>query len=131
MSKRPKHARVAPGEFDIAWSTCDVCGIIWNHSDLRWQFQWSGNQLINLRILVCEECYDNPAEFLRAITLPPDPVPILNPRPEPYSVEEPSFAATLAGNDMVLLNGTNVTTIEGIVPVGQTPPSAIAEPGNN
>lgn len=124
------HARVDPSS-PHAWGTCDICSRLYNLIDLRWQFQWSGNQLINLRSLVCEKCYDNPQEQLRAVTLPPDPAPVLNPRPEPYAIEEPSFASTLSGNNMVTLSGLNMTTIEGIVPIGETPPSGYAEPGND
>ena len=124
------HVRVDPSS-PQAMGTCDICGRIWNLVDLRWQFQWSGNQLINLRYLVCEKCYDNPQEQLRAITLPPDPVPVLNPRPEPVRIEAPSFASTLGGDNMATLAGQSVTSIEGIVPIGQTPPSFFAEPGND
>lgn len=67
---------------------CDRCGFKYMHSDLSWQMQFGGNQLINLRILVCDRCLDTPAEFLRAIILPPDPIPILNPRPGFYQSEE-------------------------------------------
>jgi len=34
--------------------------------------------------LVCKSCLDVPQEQLRTIILPPDPVPISNPRPENY-----------------------------------------------
>jgi hypothetical protein len=55
---------------------------------LQFQYQWAGFQLINLRYLVCETCLDRPAPFLKALVLPPDPPPIFNVRPEPYSVDE-------------------------------------------
>ncbi len=72
----------------LAPGTCDRCGWRWMHHDLRFQYQWEGNQLMNLRILVCPRCEDQPSEFLRPIVLPPDPVPILNPRPGFYAAEE-------------------------------------------
>lgn len=65
-----------------AFAVCDTCGFWYNHPDLRWQFQWGGNKLINQHFLVCDTCYDRPAMFLKALTLPPDPRPVLNARPQ-------------------------------------------------
>ena len=68
---------------------CDRCGFKYNHSDLVWQFDWRGNQLTNLKILVCRDrCLDIPFEFNRPVILPPDPVPIDDPRPGFYAQEE-------------------------------------------
>jgi hypothetical protein len=67
-----------------AIGVCDRCGAQYNHVDLSWQYQWVGPRIQNLRLLVCESCNDKPAEQLRTIILPPDPVPIMNPRPEMY-----------------------------------------------
>lgn len=64
-----------------AWAYCDRCDSVINHHRLAWQFDWRGPRLQNLRILVCEKCMDKPQEQLRPRLLPPDPVPILNPRP--------------------------------------------------
>jgi hypothetical protein len=65
-----------------AFAVCDGCGIWYNHNKLRWQFDWAGASLINKRILVCPRCLDRPQMQLRAIILPADPIPIMNPRPE-------------------------------------------------
>lgn len=65
-----------------ALGICDRCGRRVNHDRLRFQYQWQGPKLQNIRILVCCECYDIPQEQLRTIVLPPDPVPIMNARPE-------------------------------------------------
>jgi hypothetical protein len=65
-----------------AFAVCDRCGIWFNHDKLRFQFDWAGTSLVNKRILVCGPCVDRPQEQLRAIILPADPMPILNPRPE-------------------------------------------------
>ncbi len=68
-----------------ALGVCDRCGFLKNHDELRWQFDWQqGPRLFNLRILVCRSCEDQPQENGRTIVLPPDPVPIANPRPEDY-----------------------------------------------
>ena len=71
-----------------AFGVCDRCGIWYNHDRLRWQYDWAGASIINKRILVCDTCYDNPQEQLRAIVLPADPVPVMNPRVEPYAWDE-------------------------------------------
>jgi hypothetical protein len=64
---------------------------MYNHSDLRWQWDWAGAQLINKRILVCDECLDVPQEQLRAKILSADPIPIWNARPEPFTVNGFSY----------------------------------------
>jgi len=68
-----------------ATAICDRCGFMYNHDQLQWQWDWlQGPRLFNLRILVCQPCLDVPQESGRTIVLPPDPVPIRNPRPESY-----------------------------------------------
>lgn len=121
------HVRVDPSH-PQAQAVCDICDRNYNLVDLRWQFQWSGNRLINLRYLVCEKCYDTPQEQLRAITLPPDPVPVLNPRPEQVSVEVPSFMSTVSGDDFITVSGDNLTTEIGAIPMPATPPGVIYQP---
>ncbi len=70
------------------WATCDDCGFIWNLPKLGWQFQWAGTSLINQRLLKCPRCLDEPQEQLRVVVLPPDPDPVINARPERYSIDE-------------------------------------------
>lgn len=71
-----------------ALGVCQRCGFLYNHDQLRWQYQWGGLRLINLRILVCKTCYDEPQIQLRTIILPPDPVPIEFPVPEEYNTTD-------------------------------------------
>lgn len=71
-----------------AFAICDKCGFLYNHVNLKWQFDWAGASLINKRMLVCNPCYDTPQNQLRAIILPADPMPIVNPRTEPYASDE-------------------------------------------
>jgi hypothetical protein len=59
----------------------------YNHHRLQWQYDWAGASLINKRILVCNTCYDQPQNQLRAIVVPADPTPIINPRTEPYAYD--------------------------------------------
>jgi hypothetical protein len=96
-----------------AFAVCDRCGIWYNHVNLRWQFDYRGTTLQNIRLLVCNTCYDTPQSQLRAIVLPADPVPIINPRVESYASNS-TDRRQVSG-----YNTTNVTT--GIpVPMGDT-----------
>jgi hypothetical protein len=50
-------------------------------------------------MLVCPSCLDRPNEQLRTITLPPDPVPIMNARPEYYpGADNPNSAIGASPN---------------------------------
>lgn len=70
-----------------AFGVCDRCAIWYNHDQLSWQYDWAGASLINKRILVCRTCYDEPQQQLRAIVVPADPTPIINPRVEPFAFD--------------------------------------------
>ena len=65
-----------------AFGTCDRCGIWYNLHKLKWQREWAGTQLVNRGWLVCDGCLDEPNPQLKARLMPPDPVPVRNPRPE-------------------------------------------------
>lgn len=71
-----------------AFAICDRCALWYNHDRLKWQLDWAGASMINKRILVCDTCYDEPQQQLRSIIVPADPVPIINPRVEPYAWDE-------------------------------------------
>src|SRR4029077_5841619 len=77
-----------------AHAICDRCGFRYNFNSLQWQFDWRGPTLQNLRILVCDICLDTPQDQLRAITLPADPVPIINARPELYPQDSTDYIGT-------------------------------------
>jgi len=69
-------------------------------------------KLQNLRLLVCKTCLDVPQPALKTIIIPPDPLPVLNPRPENYQAEVPSFIATetpsFQGQDLTTESGDNI-----------------------
>ena len=71
-----------------SFAVCDRCSIWHNHDRLSWQYDWRGTSLQNIRLLVCERCHDRPQQQLRAIIIPADPVPIRNPRTEPFEEDE-------------------------------------------
>ena len=59
-----------------------------NHDTLKWQMDWRGPRLQNIRLLVCPDCYDTPQENVRTIVLPLDPPTIANARPENYALAD-------------------------------------------
>ena len=92
---------------------CDRCGLIYNHNRLRWQMDWRGASLMNIRILVCDICYDEPQQQLRAIVVPSDPVPIKNPRTTDYEQAETNTVYTSGQN--------TIDPQTGIPVIGGTP----------
>ena len=117
-----------------AHAICDRCGFRYNHVDLRWQFDWRGTSLQNIRLLVCSSCTDEAQQQLRAIVIPADPVPIVNPRIQDFRVAETDYIYAQTptatdpttgipipqGSDIVTQDGVNITT----QPVG--PPLGLA-----
>lgn len=118
MAWRPhSKVRVDPRQ-SLAAGCCDRCGFLYQHRDLNWQFQFTGVRLTNLRILVCRRCLDRPSEFLRSPILSPDPVAIMNARPEPFAYDGVSpeetqvmFAASL--NSLIVTEDGKLMTPEG------------------
>ena len=129
-----------------AFAICDRCAIWYNHVNLRWQYDWAGASLINKRILVCNTCYDTPQEQLRAIIIPADPVPIVNPRVEPYAWDEidrrqvSGYNTTSPSTGIPVQQGdTRVTTIDDDIPdqtrvtqqTGEAPYGTNQKPGTD
>lgn len=105
MRRHPRRAAVDPSA-PAAWATDDRSGFIGNQRNLKWQREWAGTQLINKRILVYEDMYDTPQRQLGTIILPPDPTPIMNARPEQYSIDEQTFRIQMNGVQRLLMDGT-------------------------
>lgn len=88
MAYRP-HGRARVDRRDPrAHAICDRCGFLFNHEDLQWQYEWAGARTQNQNLLVCDQCLDDLQEQLRVFTLPPDPVPIHDPRIERYRIDD-------------------------------------------
>jgi hypothetical protein len=86
-ASRVGRARVSVGN-PQAQAVCMRCGIWYNRTTLRFQYEWRGAQLQNLYVLVCPDCYDEPQQQLRAISLPADGIPIYFPSVENYDADE-------------------------------------------
>lgn len=91
-----------------AFAICDKCGFLFNHVDLRWQLEWAGNKLINLKQLVCRRCNDIPNNQLRAIIVPADPIPIMNPRIQDYVSASTDYITTSGSNTVDPITGIPV-----------------------
>jgi len=101
-----------------AHAICDRCGFRYNHVQLKWQFDWRGASLQNIRLLVCNTCYDTPQEQLRAIVIPADPVPILNPRTQDFVTAEQNTRTTSGQNTIDPITG--IPVIKGATRITQT-----------
>lgn len=97
-------------ENPISVAMCDRCAFQWNRDKLTWQYDWRGNTLTNLRILVCPLCLDVPQEQLRNPQLTADPVPVRDPRPDTKNdvddimTEGLDFLTTESGDDITTEN---------------------------
>lgn len=124
-----------------AHAICDRCGFRYNHVNLKWQFDWSGASLVNRRMLVCNSCYDEPQQQLRAIVIPADPVPIQNPRIEYFVNAETNNRATSGQNSvdpttgLPIIGGNNrVTQSDGnrvTQQTGEAPGGMNTQPGTD
>jgi len=84
-----------------AFAVCDRCSMWYNHRDLNWQYQYAGPKLQNLRLLVCRTCLDTPQPQLKPRILSPDPVPIMNARPENFLIDDASWVVAQDGDYLV------------------------------
>lgn len=100
-----------------AFAVCDRCSKWYNHANLSWQFDWAGASLINKRILVCRSCTDVPQNQLRAIVIPADPLPVKNPRTEPYAYDETN---TRVVSQAPTIDPNTGLAVPGLAPVLQT-----------
>ena len=124
-----------------AHAICDRCGFRCNHFQLKWQFDWAGASLINKRLLVCNPCYDTPQEQLRAIVVPADPVPIINPRVQDFVTAETSTRYTSGQNTVnaqtgIPVPGGNVRVTQNnedrvLQQTGEPPGGLNQEPGTD
>jgi hypothetical protein len=85
---------------------CDRCGLMYSLSDLQYQFQWAGTGLVNLQLRVCRGCMDIPQIQFKSFVLPPDPLPVDNPRIEYYGIEVTSFLMSEEGPSLLMESGS-------------------------
>lgn len=76
-----KYVRIDPKNPE-ALAICDYSGLPCMHKDLVRQMEWRGDGLVWTGLLVNKRFSDIPNEQGRAPLLPPDPIPVANPRPQ-------------------------------------------------
>ena len=87
-ASRSGRARTNP-QRPSAQAVCDRCGMWYQLRDLVFQHEWRGNELVDIRVRVCTRtCLDVPFQLNRPLLLPPDPVPVDQPRVEAFDVIE-------------------------------------------
>ncbi len=95
----PKLAEVDPDNPN-AFCQCMRCGFLTNIGKMVWQYDYRGGpNIINTRILTCgrQSCLDVPNPQMSPVILSPDPEPVFNARPYPYTLEESSWLMTQDG----------------------------------
>lgn len=107
MAYRPHGRASVNGNAPSAFARCDRCGFIYNHKTLQFQFDYRGPRLTNLRILVCQPCYDKPQPQLKPIMTTQDPLPVINARPEDYAYANNDYRITQAGDFRITEGGNN------------------------
>ena len=113
-SEYPTRARISARN-PQAQAICDRCGFKYTHSDLRWQFDWRGSALQNTRILVCWTCQDTAQQQLRAIVVPSDPTPVMNPRTEAFDEASDDYFTASAPTVYDAMTGIPVPSADNIV----------------
>lgn len=95
-----------------AWGICDGCSFLYSLSDLSPQMEYRGDKLMPTGFKKCPTCIDVPYQFNRPLILPPDPVPVSDPRPERYVLAETNYRTTMTGDRRVTQSGDNRVTQE-------------------
>lgn len=115
MRRHPRRAAVDPHHPE-GWGTSDRDGMIGNLRRMKWQYDWAGSKLINKRILIHEDELDEPQRQLGTpAILGPDPPPLINARPENYSIDEQPVSTryTIGPNGMAASIRITVQSVQG------------------
>lgn len=83
----------------------DRNGQVYYLDEMVWQFQYSGNNLVNQRILVGPDEVDTPAPFLQTFHFGPEPTPLPNARPWHYAYQNQGGTAPLNSVNEILPDG--------------------------
>jgi len=84
--------------------------MIYSMNRMAFQFDYLGGSTPqNLGLLVCARCTDDLNYQQKLLILPPDPAPIANTRPEPYSVDETNWITTQDGDIITTQDGDLMT----------------------
>lgn len=62
---------------------CDGCSFLVNHVDLKKQMEYRGGAApVWTGTMVCDRCLNVPQPYFQRQVLRPDPIPLVNPRPD-------------------------------------------------
>jgi hypothetical protein len=121
MRRHPRRAEVDPTN-PRGWAASDRNGMQGNLCRMRFQYEWRGPKLQNTKVLVHEDELDEPQRQLGTpALLGPDPLPLMNARPEQYFIDEQPVSTryTMDGRIRVIMqnpHGYNInliTTVQG------------------
>lgn len=118
IPNRHGRARVDPTA-PSAFAICDDCGMEWLRSELYAERQWYGTRIQDTGFLVCSQCLDVPQEQLRTIILPPDPIPVSQPRPDFLTASDYALAISDTNGNQIQDTVWNPILDTGFIP---TPP---------
>ena len=93
-----------------ALAICDGCGFLVSHKHLREKMDYrGGNTPEPLGLWVCATCDDVPQPYFKKQVLPPDPIPVVNPRPDDQAGKSSGYGylETYVGSGVLL-----VTTVD-------------------
>ena len=112
MSRRPHgRASVDPSN-PRAFGICDACGFLYNLEDLHYQHKVAGGTVVNTNMRRCEKCTDDLQLNLMTITLPPDPMPVVDPRVENFAIDEIDYLSTQNNAIIETEDGDEIVTNE-------------------
>lgn len=97
-------ARISPSN-PQATAVCDSCKFTYNLVDLQNQVAWRGDKLMPTGFKKCPRCIDIPFIFNKPLHLPPDPIPVNDPRPEYFIPEVTPFRRTSSGAIRATMDG--------------------------
>ena len=109
----PLHRRArAPIDIDVksprSVAVCDGCGMWTMHGHLVEKMEYRGGSVpVGTNLYVCGVCDDVPNPYYSKLVLPPDPVPIKNPRPENYALNPEPMLFIVADYNMPIITGVN------------------------
>lgn len=80
----------------------DRNGQVYYLDEMVWQFQYSGNALVNQRILVGPDEVDTPNPGLQTFKFGPEPTPLPNARPWHYAEQNQGGTAPITDVNAIL-----------------------------
>lgn len=111
-----------------AQGVCDRCGIVYNLDQLVNQPFFAGTTTQTKNVMVCTNtCLDVPNAQLKAVVLPADPVPVLNPRVYDFVTASSDIRVTQDGAVRITQNDKERTSQQ----TGEPPGGLDQTPGTN